>query len=60
MDTERITTITCPYCEQEIETGTRYELMQQRALSTHKARCPKKRYLGGELSMDNGSATDPF
>lgn len=40
--------LTCPYCE---ETFTYNGYTAQRELSTHKARCPKKRYLGGELEI---------
>jgi len=45
--------IICPYCEQ---TFTYNGYTAQRDLSTHKARCPKKRYLGGELEI--GTAQD--
>lgn len=45
--------LTCPYCE---ETFTFSSYTAQRDLSTHKARCPKKRYLGGELSLTFGDA----
>lgn len=46
-------TLTCPYCEQSF---TFSSYTAQRELSTHKARCPKKRYLGGELEI--GTARD--
>lgn len=47
------TTLTCPYCEQSF---TYNGYTAQRELSIHKARCPKKRYLGGELEI--GTAED--
>lgn len=49
---ERITTVTCPYCNKELDTGSRYPEQQARYLSEHKARCPQKRYLGGDLELD--------
>lgn len=46
------TYLTCPYCGQDIEAGTTYDLIKQRTLATHKARCTEKRYLGGVLEME--------
>lgn len=54
------TALTCPYCEQDIDAGTSYDLIKMRRLADHKARCPKKRYLGGALTTDNHGATDPY
>lgn len=54
------TTVTCPYCEEPVETGSRYPETQARALSTHKAKCPKKRFLGGALEIDHGSPSDSY
>lgn len=56
---ESHTTVTCPYCEELVETGSRYPEIQARVLSTHKRSCPKKRFLGGKLEIDHGSPTDP-
>ena len=47
------TYLTCPYCEQNIDAGTHYDLIKMRRLADHKARCPKKRYLGGRLEIDS-------
>jgi len=54
---ENSTTITCPYCESEIDAGTTYELTKQRTLATHKTRCSKKRYLGGTLALEYGEGS---
>jgi len=46
------TSLPCPYCGKDIDAGTRYDLIKMRKLADHKATCPKKRYLGGELSIE--------
>lgn len=46
------TYLTCPYCGDDIDAGTTYELVKQRLLATHKTRCPRKRYLAGELELE--------
>lgn len=38
--------ISCEYC------GTQFQQWEQSKKSTHKMRCPKKRYLGGTLTME--------
>lgn len=53
------TIVTCPYCEEPVETGSRYPEIQARMLSTHKASCPKKRFLGGKLESDHVVSTEP-
>lgn len=42
-------TLDCPYCEQ---TFTYNGYTADKDLSTHKARCPEKRFLGGQLEID--------
>lgn len=56
---ESPTSVTCPYCEEPVETGSRYPEIQARLLSTHKASCPRKRFLGGRLESDHVVSTDP-
>lgn len=42
--------VTCPYCDRPFP---RWDgLTGLRLLSEHKATCDKKRYLGGDLTMD--------
>lgn len=47
-------TLTCPYCGHSIPDHR--DMRSLKEMSTHKARCPKKRYLGGELEL--GTAQD--
>ena len=40
---------TCPYCEQTFQFN-RYTWQSE--LSDHKLKCPKKRFLGGQLTIE--------
>lgn len=48
-----VITLVCPYCEREFAYDA---YTAQKELSSHKATCPRKRYLGGELEI--GTAED--
>lgn len=48
-----VITLVCPYCEREFAYDA---YTAQKELSSHKATCPQKRYLGGELEI--GTAQD--
>lgn len=52
------TLVACPYCEEQIETGSRYPEVQARVLGVHKVACPQKRFLGGTLEVQTGSIED--
>ena len=49
------TTIDCPYCGEHPITYRGYPVTARREMAAHKARCPKKRYLGGELTIVEAS-----
>jgi len=48
--------LTCPYCDRTFTYDTVTFIGASKKMSTHKARCPKKRYLGGDLEI--GTAED--
>lgn len=50
--------LTCPYCEQSF---VYYGYTADDDLSAHKARCDKKRFLGGQLTIEEiGAGHDPL
>lgn len=48
-------TLTCPYCDREFPYNS---YTAEKELSSHKATCTEKRYLGGELEIEMGDACE--